>query len=29
VVAWLKTKDFFLFVGENTLQVGADEQPAI
>ena len=29
VVAWLKTRDFLLFVGENTLHVGADEHPAI
>jgi hypothetical protein len=29
VVAWLKIKDFFLFVGENVLEVGADKQPAI
>jgi hypothetical protein len=29
VVSWLKTKDFLLFVGENTLYVDADEQPAI
>jgi hypothetical protein len=29
VVSWLKTRYFLLFVGENTLHVDADEQPAI
>ena len=27
VVAWLETRDVLLFVGEHTLQVGAEEKP--